>query len=298
MSTSTPVSFAKGLSDPHQANRLRALKSLNTWMDKFGPSHEFTPVEIDQLWRALQYTLWMADKRPIQQQVAAESVLMGRKIDQQYIQEWNRGFWFNVDRIYETIDKYRVPKIHLLIRIYVAEMIHIMKKHEFDTAFISEMISNMTTNLTRASGAYIHVVSIFVDELKAVLSDDPSFSLTELIPNESTLLALLEGGIFAIKKSDQLPISLISKTCENFMANPAIVQYSSSVRNHVKNVLQTMSLKKSVPQEIRDILCNCMDEIDAIPEIKVKKVKRVSEETNVEKMKSLDSEIKKKKKKI
>jgi hypothetical protein len=259
-SVSSPVSFAKGLSDSFQHTRLNTMKELNTWMVSNGASYEFTSVELDQLWRALQYSFWMADKRPVQQQFAAEAVMMIRQINKEYMVEWNRAFWFNIERIYETVDKFRIPKFHLLLRIYLAELFH---QIEQDPSLATPLISGFTNNIHKSNGAYMHIVSILVDELKY----DSEKSLTDLVLSESTFVAILEIAFNVIRNSIRFPISLSGKVCECILTRPEVIQYSDSVREMIRSLIQSTAMDKKTDQEVRDILYGSIDQIDAIPAI-------------------------------
>ncbi len=257
-SVSSPVRFARGLSDSFQNTRLNTMKELNQWMAAHGASHEFTSVELDQLWRALQYSFWMADKRPVQQQFAAEAVLMIRQINKKYLVEWNRAFWFNMERIYETIDKFRIPKFHLLLRIYLAEMFH---QIEQDPSLASPLVSGFVDNIHKSNGAYMHIVSIMVDELKY----DAEKSLKDLIPSESTLMSLLEIAFNVLNNTSTFPVSLSGKVCECILTRSEIIQYSVTVRETVHSNIQRVAMDKKTEQEVRDILYGALDQIDAIP---------------------------------
>ena len=255
MSVESPVSFARGLSDPLQPNRLKALKAFNQWMDKFGTSYEFTPKEVDQVWRALQLTLWMADKRPVQQQVAAECVLFARKISPSLLADWNRGFWYNIERIYETIDKHRVAKFHLLIRIYIAELFHQMNSRSFDPEFVQSMVHGITNNVDKALGAYIQLVTVFIDELQ-IYSDIP----------ETAFLALLDPALQVVRTAAERPLSLISKTVEKILTNPFVINHSAAACSLVKTTVKAAAMSKTLEQDTRDALFQCLDQIDKVPQ--------------------------------
>ena len=280
MSTESPVSFARGLSDPLQVNRLRALKSLSAWMDRCGSVYEFSPTEIDQVWRALQLTLWMADKRPVQQQVAAECVLFVRKIHGRYLVEWNRGFWYNIERMYETVDKYRVPKVHLLIRIYLSEMFHQMNERGFELSFVESLVSAITSNLHKAVGAYIQVISVYLDELHNEIGE---VKFTEAVGSESAAIALIQPALHVVGLAGQVPLSLVSRTVEKFLVDPRIVNYSSTVRETIKTAVRTAAMSKKLEQDVRDVLYACIDQIDAIPQLP-----KVAKEASGEKRKVLE----------
>jgi citrate lyase gamma subunit len=257
MSITSPVKFAKGLSDPIQDTRLATMELLKSWMESKGIDYEFTSIELDQLWRALQYSFWMCDKRPIQQQFAAESALFIRKIKPEFVIEWNRAFWFNIERIYQTLDKYRVPKFHLLIRIYISEMINQMMIREFEIEFVDKVIQGFIENVLHASGAYIHVTSIFIDELLAITGEDK-------IP-EYSMMKLCKIGLNVVENIEKFPTSVVAKTCDTFLTNSVVIQYSQSIRSTVKNTIQSVAMRKETDQDVRDILFGFIEVIDGIP---------------------------------
>lgn len=269
MSTPSPVSFAKGLSDPLQVNRLKALASFNAWMDRFGASYEFTPIEVDQVWRSLQLTMWMADKRPVQQQVAAETVLTTRKISPELVSEWNRGFWFNMERIYETIDKHRIPKFHLFIRIYVAEMFHQMNLRGWDAEFVAACVEGIVTNLHKAVGASIQLMTVFLPELQATVGENEPFR--SLIKPRSVFHSLLQPAFHAVKDANNAPISVLSRTLDLVLLDERVINYSVQTRALVKGKLQAVAMDRNTGQDVRDVLFAAIDRIDAIPQLAVPK---------------------------
>ncbi len=262
MVVATPVDFARGLSDPLQPNRLAALKNLKSWAEKSGKTHEFTPIEIDQLWRALQYTLWMADKRPVQQQVAAECVLLARSIDSSQFVEWNRGFWFNIDKIYENIDKYRVPKFQLLVRIYVAELFYQSKCREWDFVFVKNCMEGITSNLKRAVGANIQLMSVFLAELVATIETD---NIRSVVKPRKVFHAFLKPAIEVVKKANEIPNSLLLKTLESVITDERVINYSEQTRELVKSTLKEVAMDEKTSQDVRDMLFTGVEKIDAIP---------------------------------
>jgi hypothetical protein len=272
----SPVQFVRGLSDSLQPNRLEALKEVKLWMEEHGSSYEFTSVEIDQLWRALQLCLWMADKRPVQQQVAAETVLFGRKINRDLLIDWNRGFWFNIERIYETIDKYRIPKFHLLLRIYVAEMFHQAREEKFDNAFIEGIIGGFTANIRKSTGAYIHVLSVFLEELILTLGADQP--LRDLVP-EDAFTRFIKVATYVVDNCETVQLTLLKKACDSIVSDARVVQYSIAMRNQLKQLLQRKAKDKDLHQDARDVLYECMDRIDAVP---VAEERRVVKKTKVD----------------
>ena len=270
MSISSPISFARGLADPLQPNRLKALAGLNAWMEESGAEYDFTSVEIDQLWHALHYTMWMADKRPVQQQVAAESILLVRKIKPELVTEWNRGFWMNLDRIYETIDKYRIPKFHLFIRIYVSEMFHQMHLRSWEAGFVAACIKGIVSNLEKSAGAYIQLLSVFVPELEATVGDN----FRGVISKASTFRMLLKPALTVVKRGQQVPLSLVSKAISEVLTNDKVVKYSIKTREWMKSEMQTVAMDKETSQEVRELLFAALEGMDGAV-VKISKKSRV-----------------------
>ena len=258
----SPVDFARGLSDPHQPTRLAALKDLQVWIEKSGKTHEFTSVEFDQLWRALGLTLWMADKRAVQQQVAAESVLLVRSIDPANFLEWNRGFWLNIEKIYENIDKYRIPKFQLLIRIYVAELFHQAKTRDWEFEFVKQCMHGITSNLSKAVGAYIQLMSVFLSELVATIETD---NIRSAVKPRKVFHALLKPAICLIDSSNEIPISLLTKTLDIVLTDQRVIGYSPETRELVVSHIKKMAMDTKTIQEVREILFSAVDQIEAIP---------------------------------
>ena len=109
----------------------------------------------------------------------------------------------------------------------------------------------------------MHIVSILVDELKY----DSEKSLTDLVLSESTFVAILEIAFNVIRNSIRFPISLSGKVCECILTRPEVIQYSDSVREMIRSLIQSTAMDKKTDQEVRDILYGSIDQIDAIPAI-------------------------------
>ena len=166
-----------------------------------------------------------------------------------------------MDRMYETVDKYRVPKFHLLIRIHVAELFHQIQQREWDTEFATECMSGVVSNLHASTGAYIQFLAVFLPELTATAGE----SLRDSIKKDSTWKCLLRPALNVVEKANQLPLSLVTKTVESVLSNEKVVNYSIKIRKWVKSEIQKVALAKDTAQDVRDILCGCMDQIDALP---------------------------------
>jgi len=62
------ISFARRLADNEKANRDVAVKQLRTWL---GKKSNLTESDLLKIWKGLFYCMWMSDKAPVQQELAA-----------------------------------------------------------------------------------------------------------------------------------------------------------------------------------------------------------------------------------
>jgi hypothetical protein len=268
MSHTSPLVFVKDLADPLQPNRLKGLKSLNSWMDKFGPTYEFSTTEIDQLWRALYLCLWMADKRPIQQQVAAEIVLLIRRVKSSLVIEWNRGFWFNMERMYSTLDRYRVPKFHLLIRIYCSELFHQMQDRDWDSEFMNACFDAMLSNPWVSLGAFVQFVSIFTSELFGTI---PEKDLNLVLSKPEAFKTLLRPIIFFLNSSLDQDNSIGFLAAEKVLTDERLLNHSN--RKWIRSEIQKVAMASTTNQSARERLYQCIEVIDQSPVLPEKPMK-------------------------
>ena len=268
MAPPSPVVFAKDLADPLQPNRLKGLKALNSWMDRFGPTYEFSSTEIDQLWRALYLCLWMTDKRPIQQQVAAEIVLLVRHINPSLVVEWNRAFWFNMERMYSTLDRYRVPKFHLLIRIYCSEMFHQMRNRQWDATFMGACYDGMLSNPWVSLGAFVQYISIFATELFGTVAET---DLLAVFDNLESFKILLRPIVFFLNTSLDNDNSIGFIAAEKVLVDERLLNHSMANRNWIRSEIQKVAMANKTSQDARERLYQCIETIDCLPPIAEKK---------------------------
>eukprot|EP00177_Eucheuma_denticulatum_P004542 GFKZ01008258.1.p1 GENE.GFKZ01008258.1~~GFKZ01008258.1.p1 ORF type:complete len:395 (-),score=55.84 GFKZ01008258.1:616-1650(-) len=103
--------FARALSDTEKAVRDSSLSSLQAWLKENGPA--LSAGEIDRLWKALFYCVWMADKRPVItatiSAVAELRHLVGWKFLEGgfrcIVREWNGVDRHRVDKYYELVNR-------------------------------------------------------------------------------------------------------------------------------------------------------------------------------------------------
>ncbi len=173
------LKFARALADTEERVRTASLASLREWLEKHVSIVDST--ELDQLWKALFYCIWMADKRPrisaaIRDVISLEDILGIAHI---------RALFRCLVREWMGIDKHRVDKFYELINVAIelcanritsvdSEADLRLKVTEFQECIADELISMINRN---GKGLLMHVLDKWVDViLNPVLEKAVSFS--------------------------------------------------------------------------------------------------------------------------
>lgn len=113
-----PVNFGKRLAHTDKVVRDRGFKTLKKWLSK----HEgLERLEFMKLWKGLYFGMWMADKRPVQQDLAVNVALLLNEIPRAKQGMWIDTFWETMQAAWEKLDVHRISKYLLFIRIVIAE---------------------------------------------------------------------------------------------------------------------------------------------------------------------------------
>ncbi|KAF4735471.1 ribosomal RNA-processing protein 1 [Perkinsus olseni] len=209
-----PLDFGERLSHTDAAVRVKGFKMLARWLG----SHWKSLGEHDarKLWRGLWFVLWMADGRGVQQNTAAQMVQLSRVFtDEAAYLLWWKAFWFTVNEQWEKLDKHRINKYQLLLRIAVAELLnHSMKVQSIDS--LRRLLDEDILDRKKCTPSVVmHCARVFWDEwaaeIKAVDDDSKSAVLT-------TDFTLLRPWIKCVRVCsvkavvDEIYLSLLLKT--------------------------------------------------------------------------------------
>lgn len=92
-----------------------------------------------KLWKGLYFGVWMADKRPVQQELAVNVALLLEDIPREKQIMWMDCFWETMQAAWENLDKHRIGKYLLFIRIVVAESFKVMRVAGWPAAEMSSL---------------------------------------------------------------------------------------------------------------------------------------------------------------
>ncbi|CAJ1332785.1 unnamed protein product, partial [Effrenium voratum] len=85
-----PVNFGKQLAHTDKGVRDRGLKKLKRWLLKHP---DLGRLEYMKVWKALYFAMWMADKRPVQQELAVQIALLINDVPHDKRTLWMDTFW-------------------------------------------------------------------------------------------------------------------------------------------------------------------------------------------------------------
>lgn len=207
------LKFARALSDTEKEVRDASLESLRTWLSE--NSKSLADTEIDRLWKALFYCVWMADKRPI---ITATIACI---VDLTDIVGWNflHGLFRCLVREWFGIDKHRVDKYYELVNAALvkstqrAVLAKTDKEFLEETAVLLKMIDQtIWSRVPRAGlGVALHVLDVYCDSvMRPVVQRASKLSGNEVHKVFDSLLEELykkvgssEGHLLAVGKRVQ-----------------------------------------------------------------------------------------------
>lgn len=196
------LKFARALADTEERVRAASLASLRAWLKTH--ASVLDDLHLDQLWKALFYCIWMADKRPrisavIRDIIALEDILGNSHI---------RALYRCLVREWLGIDKHRVDKFYELINVTLemcASRITDVESEDDLQSKIDEFLLCINVELISkinrgGKGILMHVLDKWVDVvLTPVLAKAVSFSQKSL---HLTWNHLLDPFLILLKSPD------------------------------------------------------------------------------------------------
>jgi hypothetical protein len=166
--------FGKKLASSDEPVRKEGFKILTEWMENnYGnPEAEPDAGDLLKIWRALFFNMWMSDKRPVQQQTAAETCALGRIFSDRNLVMWISTFWKLMSAQWSKLDRYRMNKYLLFIRIFIAETFDRIKAAQEPSVLITEVSAIYTDLLISGPfGVTIQIIRVWWEEITATWPD-------------------------------------------------------------------------------------------------------------------------------
>jgi len=119
-----PINFGKRLAHTDKLIRDRGFRTLKKWLTKHP---DLERLDFMKLWKGLYFGIWMADKRPVQQELAVNIAVLINDVPRAKQAMWMDTFWETMQTAWEKLDIHRISKYLLVIRVVVAESFKVMR---------------------------------------------------------------------------------------------------------------------------------------------------------------------------
>ncbi|KAK5114885.1 hypothetical protein LTR62_002044 [Meristemomyces frigidus] len=195
--------FIRQLASSDRKSRTTALASLRTYLSvRRSRNNELSPLDLQKLWKALFYCLWMQDKPLHQQNLSrdlaglvdilpqarqrggAEEAETGDNQDENEAEEeaeedtlvvkWFDCFWLTISREWSAIDALRMDKFLYLVRCYLNTTFQQCSQSHWNPTTTRQLMFTLArgplspANVKVPDGLRYHIIDIFVDELEKV----------------------------------------------------------------------------------------------------------------------------------
>lgn len=194
-----PLNFGKRLAHTDKSVRDRGFKVLKKWLQS---RTDLDRLECMKLWKGLYFCMWMADKRPVQQELCVNIALLLNDVTSEQQGVWLDAFWETMQTGWEKLDKHRMSKYMLFTRIVVAEAFKVLRVAKWPVeraramgdTFASGCTNKRKEHAKRESvakstsvqslGFLLQFVRVFWEEVNAQLEqtvETPSAALLQLV---------------------------------------------------------------------------------------------------------------------
>ncbi|XP_038197932.1 ribosomal RNA processing protein 1 homolog A [Arvicola amphibius] len=170
------IQLAQRLAGNEQVTRDRALRKLRNYIVNRSqrPTGCFTPEEMLKIWKGLFYCLWMQDKLLQQEELGrtiSQLVHAFQTTESQHL--FMRAFWQTMIREWVGIDRLRLDKFYLLMRLVLRESLTTVKTRGWEERQIEQLLELLTTEVLNPdrqapNGVKSHFLEIFLEELTTV----------------------------------------------------------------------------------------------------------------------------------
>lgn len=174
------IQLAQRLAGNEQVTRDRAVRKLRKYIVARTQRAEgsFTHDELLKVWKGLFYCMWMQDKPLLQEE-------LGRTISQlvhafqttEAQQLFLQTFWQTMNREWTGIDRLRLDKFYMLMRMVLHESLKALKMRAWEERQTERLLELLTTEILHPdsqapNGVKSHFLEVFLEELTKVGADE------------------------------------------------------------------------------------------------------------------------------
>ncbi|CAN8066566.1 unnamed protein product [Agarophyton chilense] len=211
------LKFARALSDTERRVREASLESLQSWLQQNGEKLQVR--EMDRLWKALFYCVWMADKAHVITSTIANVVGLADIVGWPFLS----AFFNCMMREWFGIDRHRVDKYYELANAALSKSTEMVLQKDADEAFM-ESLSKMMNILKaqvwdqahkQGQGFALHVLDVYVDKVM-----DPLLKRGNLVSGNGVHKVfdrILEGPVQIMKQPQKYSPALSKRIADRIL---------------------------------------------------------------------------------
>ncbi|XP_072663231.1 ribosomal RNA processing protein 1 homolog B isoform X3 [Canis lupus baileyi] len=163
------ASHEKGIRD-RAVKKLRQYISVKTQRETGGFSQE----ELLKIWKGLFYCMWVQDEPLLQEELAntiSQLVHVVNNSEAQHL--FIQTFWQTMNREWKGIDRLRLGKYYMLIRLVLRQSFEVLKRHGWEESRIKLFLDVLMKEILHPesqspNGVKFHFIDIYLDELSKV----------------------------------------------------------------------------------------------------------------------------------
>ncbi|XP_072595477.1 ribosomal RNA processing protein 1 homolog A [Vulpes vulpes] len=170
------IQLAQRLAGNEQVTRDRAVRKLRKYIvaRSQGAAGGFTHDELLKVWKGLFYCMWMQDKPLLQEELGrtiSQLIHAFQTTEAQHL--FLQTFWQTMNREWTGIDRLRLDKFYMLMRMVLNESLKALKTQGWEERQIEQLLELLTTEILHPdsqapSGVKSHFLEIFLEELSKV----------------------------------------------------------------------------------------------------------------------------------
>ncbi|XP_035954883.2 ribosomal RNA processing protein 1 homolog A [Halichoerus grypus] len=170
------IQLAQRLAGNEQVTRDRAVKKLRKYIvaRTQRAAGGFTHDELLKVWKGLFYCMWMQDKPLLQEELGrtiSQLIHAFQTTEAQHL--FLQTFWQTMNREWTGIDRLRLDKFYMLMRMVLNESLKALKTQGWQERHVEQLLELLTTEILHPdsqapSGVKSHFLEIFLEELSKV----------------------------------------------------------------------------------------------------------------------------------
>ncbi|XP_059099874.1 ribosomal RNA processing protein 1 homolog B [Peromyscus eremicus] len=213
---SAELQFAQRLASSEKGVRDRAVRKLRQYLSARTQSDtgSFSQEELLKIWKGLFYCMWVQDEPLLQEELAniiSQLIHVVNSSEAQHL--FIQTFWQTMNREWQGIDKLRLDKYYMLIRLVLRQCFEVLKRNAWEESQIKLFLDILMKEILNPEsqspdGVRAHLIDVYLDELSTVggreLLADQNLKLIDPFcriaakTKDHTLVQTIARGVFEV----------------------------------------------------------------------------------------------------